>query len=434
MAPVRGNLPEALSSFLGRDVELEQLEEAVRSSRLVTLVGPGGVGKTRLALEAVARRRVQHVDGAWLIELANVTDPAGVAPAAAAALGVSRPTFGDTEVPESAAELIARQLAGRSLVVVLDNCEHVIDAAAALAHTLVGKVPGLRLVATSREPLGVPGEILIPIVGLEPSVAAELFIDRARAVQPGFEADGAAESVIDGICRRLDCLPLAIELAAARLRALSLSTLAERLDDRFALLTRGARTALPRQQTLRAVVDWSYDLLFEDERRLFARLSVFVGGCELEAVEAVCADDEVPSTDVLDIMSRLVDKSLLTAPASGETRFTQLQTLSQYGTNRLDDSDEAETIRATARRLLPPVRREQQHTPPRWRGARVERTSEPRTGQPQDRSRLAPDHREHRCRTFHGLRHGLAVVHQHRLCGRCPLARQRARSRWETPR
>ena len=164
--------------------------------------------------------------------------------------------------------------------------------AAALAHTLVGKVPGLRLVATSREPLGVPGEILIPIAGLEPSVAAELFIDRARAVQPGFEADGAAESVIDGICRRLDGLPLAIELAAARLRALSLSTLAERLDDRFALLTRGARTALPRQQTLRAVVDWSYDLLFEDERRLFARLSVFVGGCELEAVEAVCADDE----------------------------------------------------------------------------------------------------------------------------------------------
>jgi len=346
MASVPGNLPEPLSSFLGRDVELEQLEEAVRSSRLVTLVGPGGVGKTRLAVEAVARRRGQHAGGAWLIELANVTDPAGVAPAAAAALGVSGPIFGGTEVPESAAELTARHLAGRSLVVVLDNCEHVIDEAAALAHTLVGKVPGLRLVATSREPLGVPGEILIPIAGLEPSVAAELFIDRARAVQPGFEGDGPAESVIDGICRRLDGLPLAIELAAARLRALSLATLAERLDDRFALLTRGARTALPRQQTLRAVVDWSYDLLFEDERRLFARLSVFVGGCELEAVEAVCADDEVPSTDVLDVMSRLVDKSLVTAPASGETRFTQLQTLSQYGTNRLDDSDEADTVRA----------------------------------------------------------------------------------------
>ena len=346
MAQVPGNLPEPLSSFLGRDVELEQLEAAVRSSRLVTLVGPGGVGKTRLAVEAVARRRGQHAGGAWLIELANVTDPAGVAPAAAAALGVSGPAFGDSEVPESAADFIARHLAGRSLVVVLDNCEHVIDAAAALAHTLVGKVPGLRLVATSREPLGVPGEILIPVSGLELSVAAELFIDRARAVQPGFEGDGPAESIIDGICRRLDGLPLAIELAAARLRALSLSTLAERLDDRFALLTRGARTALPRQQTLRAVVDWSYDLLFEDERRLFARLSVFVGGCEIEAVEAVCADDEIPKTDVLDIMSRLVDKSLVTAPASGETRFTQLQTLSQYSADRLDDSAEADTVRA----------------------------------------------------------------------------------------
>ncbi len=165
-------------------------------------------------------------------------------------------------------------------------------------------------------------------------------------MQPGFEGDGPAKAIIDGICRRLDGLPLAIELAAARLRALPLSTLAERLDDRFALLTRGARTALPRQQTLRAVVDWSYDLLFEDERRLFARLSVFVGGCELEAVEAVCADDELPSTDVLDVMSRLVDKSLVTAPTPGETRFTQLQTLWQYGTDRLDDSDEADTVRA----------------------------------------------------------------------------------------
>ena len=141
-----------------------------------------------------------------------------------------------------------------------------------------------------------------------------------------------AEDVIEGICRRLDGLPLAIELAAARLRALPLSTLAERLDDRFALLTRGARTALPRQQTLRAVVDWSYDLLFDDERRLFRRLSVFVGGCDLDAVEAICADDEVPSTEILDIMSRLVDKSLVTAPSSGETRFTQLQTLWQYAT------------------------------------------------------------------------------------------------------
>jgi len=343
---VPGNMAEPLGRFLGRDAELEQVGEAIASSRLVTLIGPGGVGKTRLAVEAAGRLREQHPGGTWIIELAGVTDPEGVAPAAAATLGAVRPALGDDQPSGSTAELIARHLTGRSLVVVLDNCEHVIDEAASLAHTLAGKVPGLRLVATSREPLGVPGEILIPIAGLAPPAAIELFVDRARAVQPGFEGDGTAETIIDGICRRLDGLPLAIELAAARLRALPLSTLAERLDDRFALLTRGARTALPRQQTLRAVVDWSYDLLFEDERRLFARLSVFAGGCELEAIEAVCVDNELPDTDVLDVMSRLVDKSLVTAPTPGETRFTQLQTLWEYGIERLDDSDEADSVRA----------------------------------------------------------------------------------------
>ncbi|MGD0747533.1 MAG: BTAD domain-containing putative transcriptional regulator [Acidimicrobiales bacterium] len=345
---VPGNLPEPLGRFLGRDAELEQVGEAIASSRLVTLIGPGGVGKTRLAVEAAAtaRLRAQRPGGTWLIELAGVTDPGGVAPTAAGTLGAVRPALGDAQPSGSTAELIARHLAGRELLVVLDNCEHVIDEAASLAHTLVGNVPGLRLVATSREPLGVPGEILIPIGGLASPAAIELFVDRARAVQPGFEGDGPAKEIIDGVCRRLDGLPLAIELAAARLRALPLSTLAERLGDRFALLTRGARTALPRQQTLRAVVDWSYDLLFEDERRLFAQLSVFVGGCELEAVEAVCVDDELPSTEVLDVMSRLVDKSLVTAPTPGDTRFTQLQTLWEYGTTRLDESDEADMIRA----------------------------------------------------------------------------------------
>jgi predicted ATPase/DNA-binding SARP family transcriptional activator len=370
---VPGNLPEALSRFLGRDTELEQVGEAIASSRLVTLIGPGGVGKTRLALEAAARLRDQHPGGTWLIELAGVTDPDGVTPAAAGTLGAVRPALGDAQTSGSTAELIARHLAGRALVVVLDNCEHVIDEAASLAHTLVGKVPGLRLVATSREPLGVPGEILIPIAGLASPAAIELFVDRARAVQPGFDGDGPAKAIIDGICRRLDGLPLAIELAAARLRALPLSTLAERLGDRFALLTRGARTALPRQQTLRAVVDWSYDLLFEDERRLFARLSVFVGGCELEAVEAVCADDELPSTDVLDVMSRLVDKSLVTAPAPGETRFTQLQTLLEYGTTRLEDSDEADSVRTEHAAYY---RRFAENANERLRGARAPEWSE----------------------------------------------------------
>ena len=342
-----GNLRERLGRFVGRDAELAQLREAVRSSRLVTLTGPGGAGKTRLAVEAAAALRHEHPDGAWLVELAGVTGPDGVVPAAAAALGAAAAALASPQPAGSTTELIVRHLAGRSLVLVLDNCEHVIGEAAALTDTLVGAVPGLRLIATSREPLGVPGEVLVPVGGLAPAAAAELFVDRARAVRPGFTADGPAAGVIEDICRRLDGLPLAVELAAARLRALPLATLAERLDDRFRLLSRGARTALPRQQTLRAVVDWSYDLLFYDERRLFARLAAFTGGCGLAAAEAVCADDQVPAGEILDVLSRLVDKSLVTASGGdGEARFGQLQTLWQYGRERLGESGEADAMRA----------------------------------------------------------------------------------------
>ena len=345
-APVAtGNLRERLSSFVGRSAELGELSEAVRSSRLVTLTGPGGVGKTRLAVEAAAALGDEHRDGAWLVEFASVTEPDGVAPAVAGALGAAAAGLVGPPSPDSTVELIVRYLAGRSLVVVLDNCEHVIGQAAALAETLAGTVPGLRLIATSREPLGVPGEVLVPVGPLALPAAVELFADRARAVRPGFTADGRTRPVIDDICRRLDGLPLAVELAAARLRSLTLATLAERLGDRFRLLTVGARTALPRQQTLRAVVDWSYDLLFEDERRLFARLSVFAGGCDLAAAEAVCADDQVPAGEILDVLSRLVDKSLAAAPDAGrDARFIQLQTLWQYGRDRLDESGEADAM------------------------------------------------------------------------------------------
>ena len=355
-APVRavpaasaGNLREQLSSFVGRDAELEQLLATVRSSRLVTLTGPGGAGKTRLAVEAAAALCDEHRDGAWLIELAGVAEADAVAPAVARALGAAASALGGPPPAGSAADLVVRHLAGRSLVVVLDNCEHVIAEAAALAGTLTGAVPGLRLIATSREALGVPGEVLVTVGGLATPAAAELFADRARAVQPGFLADGPASDLIEDICRQLDGLPLAVELAAARLRALPLAILADRLNDRFRLLTGGARTALPRQQTLRAVVDWSYDLLFDDERCLFARLSVFVGGCELAAAEAVCADEKVPVGEILDVLSRLVDKSLVTAPAPGAgggARFSQLQTLWQYGRDRLGESGEAGTMRA----------------------------------------------------------------------------------------
>ena len=342
-----GNLRARLSRFVGRDAELRQLRAAVRSSRLVTLTGPGGAGKTRLAVEAAAALRAEHRDGAWLVELASVVEPGGVAPAAAAALGAAAAALPGAQSAGSATDLIVRYLAGRSLVVVLDNCEHVIGEAAALADTLAGAVPGLRLIATSREPLGVPGEVLVPVGGLAPVAAVELFVDRARAVRPGFLLDGPAGDVIEDICRRLDGLPLAVELAAARLRALPLATLAERLDDRFRLLSQGARTALPRQQTLRAVLDWSYDLLFSDERRLLRRLATFTGGCELTAAEAVCADEQVPADEILDVLSRLVDKSLVVAPGNGgEARFSQLQTLWQYGRDRLTESGEAGPMQA----------------------------------------------------------------------------------------
>jgi predicted ATPase/DNA-binding SARP family transcriptional activator len=340
-----GNLRERLSSFVGREAELEQLREALRSGRLVTLTGPGGAGKTRLAVEAAAELREEYRDGAWLVELASIAEAGEVAPAAASALEMS--ALAGAMPAGSTTQLIVRYLAGRSLVVVLDNCEHVIGEAAALADTLLGAVPGLRLIATSREPLGISGEVLVPVDGLAPRAAVELFADRARAVRPGFLAAGQAGVVVEDICRRLDGLPLAVELAAARLRALPLATLAERLGDRFRLLTGGARTVLPRQQTLRAVVDWSYDLLFEDERRLLARLASFTGGCGLTAAEAVCADEHLPADEILDVLSRLVDKSLVTASSTGsEARFSQLQTLWQYGRERLGESGEADATRA----------------------------------------------------------------------------------------
>ncbi|MGH2883034.1 MAG: BTAD domain-containing putative transcriptional regulator, partial [Solirubrobacteraceae bacterium] len=256
-----GNLRAPLTRLIGRDAELEQLCETVRAHRLVTLIGPGGAGKTRLAMEAASALREEHRDGAWLIELAGVAEPDGVAPAAAIALGAGASAVPGREPAGSTVELIVRHLAGRSLVVLIDNCEHVIAQGAALADTLVGSIPALRLITTSREPLGVPGEVLVTVGGLAPPAAVELFVDRARAVRPGFTADDRSRRVIADVCGRLDGLPLAVELAAARLRALTLATVAERLHDRFRLLTGGARTALPRQQSLRAVVDWSYDLL-----------------------------------------------------------------------------------------------------------------------------------------------------------------------------
>jgi predicted ATPase len=259
----------------------------------------------------------------------------------------------------STLDQLVAHLEDRSLIVVLDNCEHVIGAAATLVETLVERVPALQMIATSREALGVPGEVLLPVGPLPIEDAVKVFTDRAEAVRLDFVTDESNRSMVEDVCRRLDGMPLALELAAARMRSLPLGQLVDRLDDRFRVLTGGARTALPRQQTLRAVVDWSYDLLFEDERRLFARLSVFAGGCTLEAAEHVCGDEIVSDDQVCDLLLRLVDKSLVLAELDGaDARYTQLQTLWQYARERLAESSEADEFRQShARWFLDMARR-----------------------------------------------------------------------------
>jgi len=287
------------------------------------------VGKTRLALEVGRAAAEGRGSGGCLVELAPVGDPAGVPTAIALTLGLSD--------PNRIAEVIGEQ----DLVLVLDNCEHVIAAAAEAAEGLLRRCPGLRLLATSREGLRVGGETIWLVPPLAPDDAARLFLARADASGATIERSDDHDGVIAGICARLDGLPLAIELAAARARAFPVSQIAARLDDRFRLLTGGSRTALPRQQTLRAVVDWSYELLFDDEQRVFERLSVFPGGCDLATAEAVCSDTAIDAADIADHLQALVDKSLVIAvPLGGGVRFTQLQTLAQYGRERLGERGE----------------------------------------------------------------------------------------------
>ena len=327
-------IPVALTPLVGRDEELRQLRELFSEHRFITLVGPGGVGKTRLALE-VGRAAAEGLgSGGCLVELAPVGDPAGVPAAIAGAL--------DLPDPNSLAEMIGEQ----DLVLVLDNCEHVITAAAEVAERLLRHCPGLRLLATSREGLRVGGETIWPVPPLAADDAVRLFVARARASGATIELSEEQHRVITDICARLDGLPLAIELAAARTRAFPVAQIAARLNDRFRLLTGGSRTALPRQQTLRAVVDWSYELLFDDEQRVFERLAVLPGGCDLATAEAVCADDSIALVDIADHLRALVDKSLVVAvPAGDAVRFTQLQTLAQYGRERLTERGDAVRIR-----------------------------------------------------------------------------------------
>ncbi len=330
----RSTIPEPLTTLVGRDAERAELTHLVTEARLVTLVGPGGVGKTRLAL-GVARDASANLEfGGCLVELAPVGDPAGVRAAIAAALALPDPNR------------LAEMIDDREMLIVLDNCEHVIATAAEVAEDLLGHCPALRILATSREGLRVGGETIWPVPPLGTDDAVTLFVARANAAGAALELSDEDRTVVADICTRLDGLPLAIELAAARTRAFPLHLIRERLNDRFRLLTGGSRTALARQQTLRAVVDWSYELLFDDEQRVFERLSVFPGGCDLVTAEAVCADDDVAADDLADHLHALVDKSLVVAVWTGtELRFTQLQTLAEYGMERLAERGEAVRVR-----------------------------------------------------------------------------------------
>jgi predicted ATPase/DNA-binding SARP family transcriptional activator len=359
----RTNLRAPLSSFVGRDADAVRLSQVLDANRLVTLVGPGGAGKTRLATEVMASRLDSVADGVWIVELAPVTDPGAVAPTVLAALGLRESTVLDrttrtSTVSRDSATRLVDGLADREIVIVLDNCEHLVDAAARLADHLLAQCPGLRILATSREPLGIVGEVLVGVAPLaspdstEPEVAlaspaVRLFLDRAAAVRrDGPVADDELATVVE-IVRRLDGLPLAIELAAARLRGLPLADVASRLDDRFRLLTGGSRTALPRHRTLRAVVEWSWELLSDPERLLLERLAVFPAGATPESAAAVCAGDGVEADDVLDLLAQLVDKSLLQQQqGAAGVRFRLLETIREYGLEQL-----AASGTATERRL-----------------------------------------------------------------------------------
>ncbi|MFC4586896.1 ATP-binding protein [Sphaerisporangium corydalis] len=410
----KGNLRARFTSFVGREKDVERAGTLLASQRLVTMLGPGGAGKTRLAVESGEALADRMPDGVWLAELAPIRDPEGVPQAVLAALGMRdtrrvtarTPGSGGAGTPDvpptDAIDLTARLvegLASRQQLIILDNCEHLLDGVARLVDRILAECPDVRILATSREPLGLTGELLWPVQPLDQEHAQDLFADRAATVRPGYVVDGDAQAVAR-ICRELDGMPLAIELAAARLRSLSAGQIADRLDDRFRLLTGGSRTALPRHQTLRAVVEWSWDLLDDRERVLTRRLAAFAGGATLEAVETICSDDPpyrepagspempgamsagppgegggagpaeeggrtgsageggrppvrleggLPKEDVLDVLARLVDKSLVVCE---NERYRMLETIRAYAAERLAESREERPVRLAHARFF----------------------------------------------------------------------------------
>jgi predicted ATPase/class 3 adenylate cyclase len=325
---INHNLPLNLTSFIGREREISEIKTRLGESRLFTLTGPGGTGKTRLSIQVGGELLAEQPDGVWIVELAPLADPALIPQTVAA-------VFGLRESPNRALiEQINDYLRAKRLLLILDNCEHLVDACARLAESLLQACPNIKIFASSREALGVRGETTYRVPSLylpDPGqVTAEavlrcesvqLFVDRASAVNPNFQVTDKNAAFVAQICRRLDGIPLALELAAARARVLSVEQIAERLDDRFRLLTGGSRTVLPRQQTLRALIDWSYALLTEKEKILFRRLAVFTGGWTLEAAEEVCSEVGLDKYEILDLMTQLVDKSLtITEEKNGQVR------------------------------------------------------------------------------------------------------------------
>ncbi len=353
--PSPNNLPASLTSFVGRENALLEVKRLLSMTRLLSLTGTGGSGKTRLALEAARDLLGAYPEGVWLVELAPLSEPALVPQAVAAALGVREQPGRPLE------DTLTERLRTKDLLLVLDNCEHLVDAVARLADALLSACPKLRILTTSRESLGVRGEAVwtmpplsLPdperassIESLMSTEAVRLLVDRARSRLPGFELTEGNAQAVGRICRKLEGIPLAIELAAARMGALAVEQLAARLEDSLKLLTGGSRTAEPRQQTLRATLDWSHELLAEPERKLFGRLSVFAGGWTLEAAEEVCSGKEIEQDDVLNLLSKLVDKSLVVAEAGakGELRYRMLEPVRQYGRERLEESGQVERVR-----------------------------------------------------------------------------------------
>ncbi|MFE0380592.1 BTAD domain-containing putative transcriptional regulator, partial [Streptomyces inhibens] len=350
------NLRAELTTFVGRGADVAAVRELMAEHRLTTVIGPGGSGKTRLATETARTLLGELPDGAWLVELAAIDAGADVAQSALAGLGLRDALLGGAPNAELTDRLIAA-IRERETLLILDNCEHVIESAAVFAHRVLGECRRLRILATSREPLGITGEALWlvePLAlperdagpgGIASSPAVQLLRDRAGAVRRDLAVDAHSLATMVRVCRALDGMPLAIELAAARLRTMSIDQLANRLDDRFRLLTSGSRTALPRHKTLRAVVDWSWQLLTDAERMVLRRLSVFAGGASLEAAERVCAGDAVGQEQVLEQLTALTEKSLLLAEGDSAPRYRMIGTIKEYAGHRLAEAGEADLAR-----------------------------------------------------------------------------------------